>query len=151
VEVPHLDPGTKAAKGLATGAAAGAALGGLLGAALATAVVPGVGPILAAGLLAAALGSAGAGAASGSVLGALVGLGIPEHEAQHHEQQFHSGRTLVAVHAGERYDEAVEILRQAQEATAAERHDRTRTKFSDLASDQGGTPGTGTAFVPEPE
>jgi hypothetical protein len=80
----------------------------------------------------------------------LIGMDIPEEEARHHERAFHSGRTLVAVRAGERYAEAVAILRQAREATAAERHDRTRAKSSDLSRDRGDSPGTGSAFVPQP-
>ena len=115
IEVPRLDPGTKAPEGAAAGAVAGLALGGLLGAALATFVIPGVGPVIAGGIMAGVLGGAAAGAAGGTVVGALIGLDIPEHEAKNYARAFHSGNTLVTVRADDRYDEAVAILQQAAE------------------------------------
>jgi hypothetical protein len=112
VEPPPLDPGTKEGEGALTGVVAGSTLGGLVGAALATGLIPGVGPVIAGGLLLGALGGAVTGAAGGGILGTLIGLNVPEHEARHFEQHFHSGRTLVVVHAGDRADEAAAVLRR---------------------------------------
>jgi hypothetical protein len=147
VEVPPLDPGTKAGEGAATGAAAGVALGGLLGAALATVVIPGVGPVIASGLLIAVLGGAAAGAAGGGILGALIGLNIPEEEARRYEREFHSGRTLVTVRADGRYDEAVAILRHAAERPEP-RAAHARGRFSPLGDDETGSPGGDSAAEP---
>jgi hypothetical protein len=113
IEVPPLDPGTKAGEGAATGAMAGLALGGLLGAALASVALPGVGTVLAGGMLAAVLGGAAAGAAGGTIMGSLIGLNVPADEAKHYEHQFHSGHTLVTVRAGGRFAEAAAILAAA--------------------------------------
>jgi hypothetical protein len=110
VEPPPMPQESKAAEQAATGAAAGGALGGLLGAALATAI-PGVGPVIAGGLLVGAL----TGATGGGILGALLGLRVPEEHARQFERHFHSGRTIVTVRAGGRYDEAMKILHEAAE------------------------------------
>jgi hypothetical protein len=102
--------GTKDGRGAVVGAASGAVIGGVLGAA-ATLLLPGVGPIIAAGLLSAIAGGAVAGTAVGGILGAMTGLGISQHEAEYYEQQFHAGKAIVAVRAGERLVEAEHILR----------------------------------------
>jgi hypothetical protein len=147
LEVPPLDPGNKAEEGAGVGAAAGGVVGGLVGAALASAAIPGVGPVIAGGLLLGALGGAAVGVTGGGLFGALVGLGLPEEEARHHERQFHSGRTLVTVRVGERYDEAVAILERAAEMPETGTHGRT--SLSRLSGgDQ--APGTGSAVVPPP-
>ncbi|HTU18281.1 MAG TPA: hypothetical protein VMG10_09510 [Gemmataceae bacterium] len=139
---PHT--GTKAAAGAATGAT----LGGLVAAAVATAVFPGVGVAIAGGLLTGVLGGAVTGAATGGIVGALVGLSIPEHEAHHYERAFHSGQTLVTVRAGERYDEAVAILRAAAEKSLGSVHHRmmhgTLARLTETEGDS--APGAGTVF-----
>ena len=147
VEVPPLDPGNKAEEGAGVGAAAGGLLGGIVGAALATAVIPGVGPVIAGGLLLGALGGVAVGATGGGILGGLVGLNIPEEEARHHAREFHSGRTLITVQAGDRYEEAVAILGRAAEKPEGGTHGRTdRSRLA--GGDQ--APGAGSAFVPRP-
>jgi hypothetical protein len=147
VEVPPLDPGNKAEEGAGLGAAAGGVLGGLVGAALASVAIPGIGPVIAGGILLGALGGAVAGVTGGTLFGALIGLGIPEEEARHHERQFHSGRTLVTVRAGDRHDEAAAILQRAAEMSETGTHGRTS-----LSRLSGGdeAPGSGSAFVPQP-
>ena len=149
IEVPHLNPGTKAGEGAAKGVAAGVAIGGLVGAALAAGVIPGVGPVIAAGLLATILGGAAAGAAGGGILGALVGLEIPEDEARHYEHQFHSGRTLVTVLAGPRYEEAMAILKRAAERPEVKvpGHGKGRSYGSTEGDD---SPGGGSAWTSMP-
>jgi hypothetical protein len=114
-ESPPADPGTEAGGTSAAGVGVGVTLGAVIGAALSNFVLPGVGPVIVGGLLAATLGGAAVGAASGGVIGALVGMSVPEDEARHYESQFHSGRTLVTVRADDRYDEAVAVLRRAEE------------------------------------
>jgi hypothetical protein len=149
IEVPPLNPGTKAGEGAAKGVAAGMAIGGLVGAALAAGVIPGIGPVIAAGLLAGVLGGAAAGAAGGGIMGALIGLEIPEDEARHYEHQFHSGRTLVTVVAGDRYDEAEAILKRAAERPEAHlpEHGKGRSYGS---TERGDSSGGGTAWTPMP-
>ena len=44
-----------------------------------------------------------------------IGVSIPEEEAKGYEKEFHSGRTVVTVHAGDRTAEAAEILRRVSE------------------------------------
>ena len=51
------------------------------------------------------------GAVGGGIVGALVGLDFPEHEALLYEQELKAGRALVGVRAGERIDEAWDIIR----------------------------------------
>lgn len=94
-----------------SGAAAGVVVGGVLGAAAAL-LIPGIGPVIAGGILAAALGGAAVGAVAGGIVGALVGMGIPETEARYYEGEFRQGRSLVLVHAGDRYDEVRNFLRK---------------------------------------
>jgi hypothetical protein len=107
------DPtGTRWEEGTGIGAAAGAATGLGLGVAVAAGLIPAVGPVIAGGTLMALLASAGAGAAAGTVVGGLIGLGIPEDEAETYEAEVTSGRTLVTVSAGERYAEALDVLRR---------------------------------------
>ncbi|MCA1644502.1 MAG: YsnF/AvaK domain-containing protein, partial [Chloroflexi bacterium] len=48
----------------------------------------------------------------GAITGALVGMGVPKDEAEYYESEVKSGRTLVAVRADGRYDEAQRLLRQ---------------------------------------
>ena len=104
--------GAKDGKGAVAGAAAGAAIGGTLAAAGAM-LIPGVGPILAGGVIAAFFGGAVAGTAVGGILGAMTGLGISEEEAKFYEKHFNEGKAIVAVKAGSRYREAMDILSQA--------------------------------------
>jgi len=107
------DPtGTRWEEGTGIGAAAGAATGLGLGLAVAAGLIPAVGPVIAGGALMAVIASAGAGATVGTVVGGLIGLGIPEEEATYYEGEFRTGRTLVTVQAGDRYDEAVHVLRR---------------------------------------
>jgi hypothetical protein len=149
VEKPDLERGTKASEGAARGAVAGGALGGLVGAALATALIPGVGPVLAGGLLAGLLGGAVTGLAGGGVVGALVGLHIPEEHARHYEREFHSGRTLVTVRAGGRYDEAVAILKQAALVPDEPEQLHPGARAVRLSASEGPGPGGGSVFPGE--
>lgn len=98
-----------AANGTTTGAVTGGALGALAGA-LAVGVIPGIGPVLAGGLLVGILTGAAAGAALGVYLGPFVAMGFTEHEAHYFAQQLKAGRTIVAVHAAGREDEAQAVL-----------------------------------------
>jgi hypothetical protein len=147
VEAPPAESGTQAGKGAAIGASVGVVLGTGLGLAVAAFVLPGAGPVIVGGLLAGALGGAVTGGASGGILGALIGLNIPEEEARHCEQQLHSGRSVVTVHAGDRYEEAVAILRRVAERPD---HHHTRHQTHDLASDSASGDGAGSVFVPQP-
>jgi uncharacterized protein (TIGR02271 family) len=83
-------------------------LGGVIGllAGVGALAIPGVGPIIAGGTLASTLAGAGIGAAAGGLLGALVGMGVPEEDAEHFDQGFRAGGTLVTVNAGNRVEEA---------------------------------------------
>ena len=103
--------GAKDGTGALTGAATGAVAGGLLGA-LASIVIPPLGPILIGGMLATAAGFAGAGAAVGGLLGAMTGMGVSEDEARYYEQQFHEGKAIVTVRAGDQADEVVRVIRK---------------------------------------
>jgi hypothetical protein len=146
---PPIRPSTKAGEGAAAGAVGGLTLGSLLGVALATAVLPGVGPVIAGGLLAGLVGGAVAGLTGGGILGALIGLKIPEEEARRYEREFHSGRTLVTVQAGDRYEEAVAILESAAARRDPARHGHSRGELSRL-EDETPPPGQGTVFTPRP-
>ena len=97
--------------GTASGAVGGGVAGGILGA-LAAGLIPGVGPIVGAGILTATLVGAGAGAAAGGLLGGLTGLGVSEDDAKYYEGEFKSGRSVVAVKAGGRYDEVRSRLQE---------------------------------------
>src|SRR5581483_5435404 len=102
--------GNKAGSGAATGAAGGAGAAALTSLGITFGISPIVGPVLALGPIAAALLSAAGGAAAGGIIGALVGLGVPEHEAKYYEGELQSGRYLVTVQAGNRYNEAWAVL-----------------------------------------
>jgi len=103
--------GAKDGRGAITGMATGAGLGAVLGAAAAL-LIPGFGPVVAGGVMAMAFGGAIAGTAVGGIFGAMTGLGVSEEEARFYEQEFNSGRALVAVKAGNRCTDAAEILRR---------------------------------------
>ena len=103
--------GAKDARGALTGMATGAGLGAIFGAAAAM-LVPGVGPVLAGGVLTMAFGGAIAGTAIGGIFGAMTGLGVSEEEARFYENEFQSGRAVVAVKAGNRCAAAAEILKR---------------------------------------
>jgi len=125
--------GSHVAAGAATGVAAGAGVGALWALGIAAGMLPAIGPVIAGGLLASVLASAAGGAAIAGVVGALVGLGIPEEEARYYEGEFHSGRTLVTVQAGARYNEAWNILHQHgayNQQTPARTHQHTATATS---------------------
>jgi hypothetical protein len=152
VEAPAFGEGTRAEEGGAVGAAAGAAVGGLVGAALATVAIPGIGPVIAGGLMVGALGGAVTGLLGGGIVGGLVGLQIPEEEAHRYEREFHSGRTLVTVRADDRYDEAVALLRAAEEKSlAAHSPGHAHGGAARVAEPTGDTaPGAGTVGAPRP-
>src|SRR5688572_4535368 len=101
--------GAKDAKGAVAGAVTGGMVGGVLAAGISM-LIPGVGPLVAGGVLAAFFGGAIAGTAVGGILGAMTGLGISEDEARFYEQRFNEGKAIVAVRAGDRFGEAVQIL-----------------------------------------
>lgn len=101
---------SNAGAGAAAGAAAGAGVGGLWALGIAAGILPAIGPVVAGGLLASILASAAAGATAGGLAGALIGIGVSEDEARHYEEELASGRTVVTVRAGSRYDLAVRIL-----------------------------------------
>lgn len=140
IEPPLVETETKALEGAVVGAGAGVVLGTLTGVALSMAALPGLGAALVGGLLV-------GGMASGGLVGALIGLNIPEEEAHHYEREFHSGRTLVTVRAGERYEEAAAILSQA-----AERPEPLgpRLRGARLSGEANAHPSGGGAFVPRP-
>lgn len=103
--------GAKDGKGVAAGALTGGVIGGVLATVVSLAIPP-VGPILAGGLLAAFFGGAIAGTAVGGIFGALTGLDVSEQEARFYETKFNEGQAIVAVKAGERFEEAADILRR---------------------------------------
>lgn len=111
-ETVETEGATELGSGAAAGAVSGGVVGGLLGAAVAL-LVPGFGPILAGGLLTASLSGAALGAAAGGVLGFLVGMGVTETEARYYEGELQRGRAIVTVRAGDRGQEAQEILRRS--------------------------------------
>jgi hypothetical protein len=117
----------KAGEMAVSGAGSGAVLGSVIGAGAAL-LIPGVGPVVSGGLLATALAGAATGAATGAVAGgvtgALVGLGIPEDEAKYYDEEFREGRTLMTVKAGDRYDEAGDIVRRRRGYDYETRADR---------------------------
>jgi len=98
------------AEGAAAGVATGAGLGALWGLGVISGVMPVLGPAIAGGTLAAILSSAAAGATAAGFAGVLIGMGIPKEEAAHYESELHAGRTIVTVAAGDRADEASEIM-----------------------------------------
>jgi len=106
------------------GAAAGAVAGGLVGGLMALpALIPGVGPVLSIGTLAASLFGITTGAVGGGMVGALVGMDFPEEEARYYEDQLKAGRVLVGVKAGDRTEQAREVLlRNGASLTTSPRH-----------------------------
>ncbi|MHB8955402.1 MAG: YsnF/AvaK domain-containing protein [Pirellulaceae bacterium] len=104
--------GSLAEEGAIAGVATGAGIGGLWALGIAAGFLPAIGPVIAGGILASLVASAAAGAAVGGLAGALIGLGIPEEEAEHYEQEFRAGRTIVTVKPDGRYQEALAILRR---------------------------------------
>jgi hypothetical protein len=110
----------------AAGVVGGGVVGGILGAAAAL-LIPGFGPAIAGGILTAVLGGAAIGAVAGGLIGALTNMGVPEDEARFYQDELQAGRTLVTVQAGNRYDEALEILRQGGAYDATTRRDTTET------------------------
>ena len=125
------ETGSETGAGAAAGAVSGGVVGGILGAAAAL-LIPGFGPAIAGGILAATLGGAAIGAAAGGIIGALTGLGVPEEEARYYQGEFEAGRTIVTVKAANRYQEALDILRNngAYDAT-------TRPRLSDSSIQTG--------------
>lgn len=99
------------ARGAVTGAVTGGTVGAITGALL-TGLIPGVGPVLAGGILAGLITGAAAGAAGGAYVGPFIAMGLSEDEARAYERNIHAGRTVLAVRPGERYEEAVELLRR---------------------------------------
>lgn len=97
-------------EGLIAGLTTGAGVGALWGLGVVAGVMPVVGPAIAAGSLAAILSSAAAGAALVGVTGMFIGLGISRVEADYYEEEVNLGRIVVSVEAGERHEEALEIL-----------------------------------------
>jgi len=101
--------GKNAGKGAGIGAASGGLLGGLGGlvVGLGLLTIPGIGQIAAAGPLAAALTGAAVAAGGGGIIGALVGLGMPEEQAKQYEGFLKSGKIIVLVEAGKKYESRV--------------------------------------------
>jgi hypothetical protein len=106
----HLQKG--AANAALTGALAGASAGAVAGALAVGLLVPGLGEVIGGGLIAGALGGAALGAAGGTFLGPFVAIEMGEDDAHYYAHAVDEGRTVVLVKAGERADEAREILRR---------------------------------------
>lgn len=134
VEPPVMPKPSQSGGGAVAGGFAGGALGALTGAALATVVIPGVGPVIAGGLLLGVLGGALTGTVGGGMVGSLIGLRVPEEQAKKADKQFRSGETIVTVRAGDRYDEALQILLQAADVPEVTdpMHPRRPTSDNDL-------------------
>jgi uncharacterized protein (TIGR02271 family) len=152
------ETGTHAGSGAATGAVTGGILGGLGGwlVGIGALAIPGIGPFIAAGAFATALGGAAIGAGVGAIAGALVGMGIPKEDAEYYEGEVKSGRTLVAVRAASRYDEAQQILRQHRAYDIESRDASTRPQATGVVAGQpvggaGTTPRTETVQLREEE
>ena len=96
-----------ASTGAVTGVAGGGVIGGVLGAGAAF-LIPGIGPVVAAGILAAGVA---AGAFAGGLYGPFMKMGATEEEAKYYDEQFQSGASIVTVHAGDRRQDAIDILR----------------------------------------
>jgi hypothetical protein len=108
-------PTDRSEENAADGAVAGAVTGGVTGAvagALAATLIPGVGTVLAGGILTATVLGGAAGAAGGSYLGPFIAMGFSKEEATAYEQHLKSGCTIAAVRPGERFNDAVQILRE---------------------------------------
>jgi len=104
--------GVRVVQAGAAGVAAGGLIGGLGGwlVGLTGLAIPGIGLFLAAGPVAAALVGAISGMSVGGLVGMLAGLGLPHHAAEEYSHELHQGRTLVFVHAGDRYEAASAAL-----------------------------------------
>jgi hypothetical protein len=101
----------RAEDGAVTGAVAGGALGAVAGA-VAVGLIPGIGQVIAGGVLLGVLGGAAAGAAAGTYLGPFIGMKSVNDDLAHRvEHELRGGRTLVSVHAGDRAEKAMDILR----------------------------------------
>jgi hypothetical protein len=124
-------PGEK--EGATFGALHGLALGGVLGAAAAV-LIPGVGPAVAWGILIAALSGAAVGGATGGFMGALLRLKVPPEAARYYELHFNAGRSIVTVNAGDREQEAVNILRRYGAYDAETRSGDTATLKEETAA-----------------
>jgi hypothetical protein len=111
--------------GATTGAVSGGVAGGLLSAAAAL-LIPGIGPAIAGGVLAATLSGAVLGAVAGGLVGALQGMGVSEEEARYYERELETGHTIVTVDAGERKQEALDILRRNSAYDASTAPDLTQ-------------------------
>jgi hypothetical protein len=94
-----------AAGGAVTGAISGSVVGAVI-----TGLIPGIGTVLGAGMLAGIVLGGAAGAAGGSYLGPFIAMGLSKDQAQHLHADLKAGQTVVAVRAGTRVDEAIEIL-----------------------------------------
>ena len=92
------------------GIAAGAGIGGLWAAGILSGMLPAIGPAIAGGILGSVLSSMAAGAAAGGIVGALAGLGFTDEDTKYYQTEFESGRILVTVRAGNRFDEATRIM-----------------------------------------
>lgn len=116
LEFPESDPSATAAEsaasGAVAGAAAGAGVGGLWALGIAAGLLPAIGPVIAGGILGSLLASAAAGAAVGGVGGALIGLGLSEEDMNFYSSELNAGRIVVTVRAGDRYPEAIQILKE---------------------------------------
>ena len=132
---PKTEGPSQAGEVAAKGASTGAVLGGLLGAA-AVGLIPGIGPIAAGGILAGIVTGAGTGAAAGGLAGGLVGLGIPKEEAEFYQGEVEQGRVLLTVKAGDRYQEAQNVIEETGGYTQTHAHDETCGHFS-TTRDQG--------------
>ncbi len=106
------DDESYAGEGAVAGLATGAGLGALWGAGILAGMLPVIGPAIAGGTLGIILSSAAAGAAAAGIAGALIGMGMSKEDAEYYEGELHSGRTLVTVNAGTRFDEAIAIIRR---------------------------------------
>src|SRR5215470_8374973 len=85
---------------------------GAVAGAVAVGLIPGIGQVIAGGALLGVLGAAAAGAAFGSYLGPFIGMkDVNDTLARRVERELGGGRTVVTVHAGNRPEEAMDLLR----------------------------------------
>jgi hypothetical protein len=99
-----------AAEGAVAGSVVGGALGAIVGG-LVAGLVPGIGPVVAGGILTGVVLGGAAGAAAGSYGGPFLALGLSDEEGKQVGQHLAAGRTVVVVRAGDRSDEAFQVLR----------------------------------------
>jgi len=97
-------------KGAAVGALAGGGVGFAAGVAAGAALIPGANLVLLGGLVGIALLGAAAGAAVGTFAGPFVAMGLSEADAEKHAQYLEQGKTVIVVRAGDRHDEARDLL-----------------------------------------